>query len=100
MMCYFCSTRPIDPTHDPYCGVECAIDAEVDSDLTVNRMQDVPALRQMVRRCWPKAQCDTKGAAEAQMRSLLKRGLEKNAATVHVYECPHCRYWHVGHTSC
>lgn len=103
MTCFYCSTQPIDPRFGYYCSKECALDAEADSDFccrVINRMQDAPVLRQLARRCWPKEQCESQGAAEAQMRSLLRRGLEKNADTVHVYHCPHCRMWHVGHSSC
>jgi hypothetical protein len=57
------------------------------------------AFRQVtrVRRCFPKEQCATQGAAEAQMRSIVRRGLEKNIETIHVYRCPDCGAWHVGH---
>lgn len=65
--------------------------------VTVNRLQDVPALRSMGRRCFPKTQHDTRGAAEAQMRSIIKRDLQKDTSLIHVYECPHCACWHVGH---
>lgn len=56
-------------------------------------------LREHARKCWPKEQCESRGAAEAQMRSIVKRGLEKNIDTIHVYECPHCHMWHVGHSA-
>jgi hypothetical protein len=55
------------------------------------------------RACWPKQQHHSIGAAEAQLRSLLKRGLAKNARRIHVYECVECarrlgrKTWHVGH---
>lgn len=61
------------------------------------RLQDDPTLRSLARACFPKEQHDTQGAAEAQMRSITKRGLEKDAAKIHTYECPHCNKWHVGH---
>lgn len=68
--------------------------------MSINRMSD--ALRPVGRRCFPKEQHDTRGAAEAQLRSITKRGLEKTPH-IHVYECPHCTnpetgkpYWHVG----
>lgn len=57
----------------------------------------LPALRALARPCWPKKQHATRGAARAQMRSLLNRGLEKDATLIHVYRCPHCDGWHVGH---
>jgi hypothetical protein len=62
----------------------------------VAHMSDVPGLRALARRCFPKEQHTTRGKAEAQMRSLLKRDLHKNER-LHVYECPHCGAWHVGH---
>lgn len=62
------------------------------------RMQDT-ALRTMARPCWPKEQHTSLGAAEAQLRSITKRGLEKNIARIHTYLCPHCGTYHVGHRS-
>jgi hypothetical protein len=64
--------------------------------MNLTRLRDHPALRSLARRCWPKTQWISRGAAEAQMRSLMKRDLTKNS-TCHVYACPHCRFWHVGH---
>lgn len=62
----------------------------------VNRLSDSPVLRALARRCWPKEQHATRGAAEAQLRSITRRAKEKGA-TIHAYHCPHCRTWHVGH---
>ncbi len=64
---------------------------------SVNRLSSAPALRAMARRCFPKEQHASRGAAEAQLRSLQTRDLAKND-TAHTYECPHCGTWHVGHT--
>ena len=61
------------------------------------RLRDIPALRALARRCWPKEQHASKGIADAAMRSLLKRGLEKDAKRIHSYECPFCGSWHTGH---
>lgn len=61
------------------------------------RMSDHPTVKALARRCWPKEQHATRGAAEAQLRSIVRRALEKDAERIHVYECPHCRTWHVGH---
>lgn len=58
---------------------------------------DFPGIRDLARKCWPKEMHETRGAAEAQMRSIQKRGLEKDASRIHVYQCPHCQKWHVGH---
>lgn len=63
--------------------------------MMLNRMSD--ALRPFVRACWPKEQHASHGAASAQMRSLLKRGLEKDARRLRVYRCRHCHWFHVGH---
>jgi hypothetical protein len=39
----------------------------------------------------------SKGSAEAALRSLVKRGLDRpEEGELHVYECS-CRRWHVGH---
>lgn len=27
-LCIYCNARPVDPARDPYCGAECALDAE------------------------------------------------------------------------
>lgn len=64
--------------------------------IIVGRMQDT-GLRELARRCWPKEQHASREAAEAQKRSILKRGLEGDAKRIHVYRCPHCNAWHVGH---
>lgn len=56
------------------------------------------ALRAHGRPCWRKQGYRTQGAAEAQKRSLLRRGLEKDAETINTYQCPHCGEWHVGHS--
>lgn len=61
------------------------------------KLSDLPALRQLARPCWPKTQHASSGAAEAQLRSILKNDLAKNARRIHTYQCPHCRMWHVGH---
>lgn len=63
--------------------------------VTVNRMRD--QMRAIGRPCFPKEQHNTRGAAEAQMRSIVRRSLEKDIARIHVYPCPHCKAWHVGH---
>ena len=66
-------------------------------DRAFARLADNPDLRAMARRCWPKEQCPSEGAARAQMASIVKRGLEKDGTRIHVYKCPECCYWHVGH---
>lgn len=63
----------------------------------INALRDNPTLRGMVRPCWPKQQHDSPEAARAQMRSILKRGLEKDASRIHIYPCPDCGKYHVGH---
>jgi len=50
------------------------------------------------RPCYPKQQHDTRGGADAQKRSIEKRNLQKNSR-LHVYHCPHCFKYHVGHAS-
>lgn len=55
------------------------------------------------RSCWPKETHDSEGAATAQLRSIVRRGLAKDVARIHVYRCPECSRargmsaWHVGH---
>lgn len=55
--------------------------------------------------CWRKERHFSEGAAEAQMRSILRRDLAKDVKRIHVYVCPECseRYdrkvWHVGHAA-
>jgi len=41
---------------------------------------------------------DSKGAAEAQARSIKRRGLQRNNR-IHAYRCPDCGRYHVGHAS-
>lgn len=50
------------------------------------------------RQCYPKQQHDTFGAADAQKRSIEKRNLQRSKR-LHVYKCPHCFKYHVGHAS-
>lgn len=64
--------------------------------MNVNRMSDTP-LRRMARRCWPKEQHASQGAAEAHLRALIKLGKERDASQLRAYHCRHCRQWHVGH---
>lgn len=47
--------------------------------------------------CWRKERWPSRGAAEAQLRSILRRGKAKDVRRINVYECPHCRLFHVGH---
>lgn len=49
------------------------------------------------RPCWRKERWASKGAAEAQMRSLLARDKSKDPGRINAYECPYCKQWHVGH---
>lgn len=70
---------------------------------SVNRLSNT-ALRDVARRCWPKEQHASEGAALAQKRSILARGLAKDETTIRAYECAHCIHpetgrpsWHVGH---
>lgn len=63
---------------------------------TLNRLQDNPTLRAMTRACWPKEQHISREAAEAQVRSLVNRDLQKDNS-LHPYRCPDCSQWHVGH---
>lgn len=41
-MCVYCSHRPVDPKHDPYCSSQCATNAQVDNDLDEDTIQDIP----------------------------------------------------------
>lgn len=114
MKCIYCTHHEVDPRWEPYCGPHCCIEAEVDGLLVCQafslREQLRPLRDRLVerekskRRCWPKVQHETRGAAEAQMRSILKRGLEKDVGRIHVYRCDDCRdsttgrrFFHVGH---
>jgi hypothetical protein len=50
-----------------------------------------------LRHCWRKARWPSKGAAEAQMRSLRRRdGYVRDAERLNVYHCVYCQGWHVG----
>ena len=65
--------------------------------MNVNRLSDNSTLRSVTRKCWPKEQHTTKGAAEAQRRSILRRGLAKDPDRIRAYKCESCPFWHVGH---
>lgn len=75
--------------------------AERACGVALNRMAD--KLRPHVRACWPKEQHRSPGAAQAQLRSITRRGLAKNEATIRVYVCHQCKFedgspvYHVGH---
>lgn len=46
-----------------------------------------------------KRRYSTPGAAEAAMRSLIRRELHRpELGTLNVYQCRRCLAWHVGHT--
>lgn len=47
-------------------------------------------------RCWRKQRWRSKGAAEAQLRSLLRSAKVKNEERLNAYRCPWCRWYHVG----
>lgn len=50
------------------------------------------------RRICKKQGYPSKGAAEAGLRSLVKRGLHRpEEGTIHAYQCPRCLQWHTGH---
>ena len=70
----------------------------------LNRLKDALASAGIgPRPCHPKEQHFSKGVAEAQLRSITRRELEKDLGRIHVYVCPDCsrryqrRVWHVGH---
>jgi hypothetical protein len=45
-----------------------------------------------------KRRYSTRGAAEAAMRSLIRRELHRpEDGRLHAYQCPRCLTWHVGH---
>lgn len=67
--------------------------------MTLAIFADLPALRVLARRCWPKEQHESQGKAEAHLRGLVRRGLEKDAARINSYKCRHCGAWHVGHVA-
>ncbi len=46
--------------------------------------------------CWRKERWKNAEAAEAQLRSLLRRVFVKDITRLNTYHCPHCHYWHVG----
>lgn len=54
-------------------------------------------LRHFARRCSPKVQYKSLGAAEAHIRALKKLGKEGDATTLRAYCCVHCHQHHVGH---
>ena len=63
---------------------------------SVNRMADALRSAVVVRPCYPKAMNTTRGAAESQLRSIVRRGYEGRPG-LRAYLCPACGSWHVGH---
>lgn len=59
------------------------------------RLGDFPSAVPLRRVCWRKERHQTIGAAEAQARSLTRRGLDGDG--VRGYACPSCGGFHVGH---
>ena len=55
-------------------------------------------LNTLARPCWRKRKLPSKGAAEAQLRSLLNRddGFTQDREALNVYQCKFCGGWHVG----
>lgn len=61
---------------------------------------DNPVLRQMGRKCYPKERYTTMRAAEAHLRSLVKREKAKDVARLNAYgPCRYCDGYHVGHNN-
>jgi len=58
---------------------------ELDTDLTM-----------LARPCWRKRPHRSRGSAEAQLRSLARRGMLDPVEGTRVYECRFCARWHVG----
>jgi hypothetical protein len=63
-------------------------------------------LRPLARRmsiilfCQGKRRHASEGASRAAMRSLVRRDLHRpDQGALHVYRCPRCLTWHVGHSS-
>lgn len=71
--------------------------ARITNRIAINQLRDHPALRALGRACFPKEQHANQAAAEAQLRSIIKRGLEKDIARIRTYKCRACGAWHVGH---
>jgi hypothetical protein len=63
----------------------------------MTRLSENEGLRKLARKCWPKVQYKSQGAADAHIRALKKAGKEGDAATLRAYRCVHCHAFHVGH---
>ncbi len=49
-------------------------------------------VRDPAYQCWRKRPYSTKKDAKGAARSI-----EQRAGRLHVYRCPHCGSWHIGH---
>lgn len=56
-----------------------------------------PELARLAHSCWRKQRHASQASAEAQLRSIVRRGLEKDARRIHTYFHAECGGWHVGH---
>ncbi len=70
----------------------------------LNQLRDNPVLQALwarrIRGCDGKERHRSKGAADAQMRSLLRRDdIVQDADRLNTYHCRHCGGWHVGRRS-
>ena len=53
----------------------------------------------MARLCIPKVQHENRMSAEMTIVELLRKGeYKKPNRQLNVYLCPHCGFWHVGHS--
>jgi hypothetical protein len=57
-----------------------------------------PVLRALSNPCWRKEKHQSQGKAEAALRSMRRQSeWLRDGDRLNVYQCVHCRQWHVGH---
>jgi hypothetical protein len=56
-------------------------------------------LRRRSRPCWRKQRWPSLGAAQAQLRSLLRSEHVRDTELLNAYLCPHCEGYHIGRHS-
>jgi hypothetical protein len=64
------------------------------------RLGDVARLQGVtLAPCWRKQKNKSQGAAEAQLRALVRASYVKGAEELRTYLCRDCQTWHVGHVT-
>ena len=62
-------------------------------------LKQIKILDTDLRSCGGKKKFKTKSKAETHMKQVAAKPNAKAPELLHVYECPLCHYWHIGHST-